>query len=322
MDVSSVARRQHGVVSRAQAMATGLTAKQVRWRVESGDWQTIHAGVYLTNTGALTWRARAWAGLLRCGTGSVLILEAAALLWRLERVEPAIIAIGVPAGRHPRPVRGVRVVQRTRLRHVKVDGFPTTRLAQTVIDLADRAHCTLDDAVSVAARACQQRSVDERALLEELESRGRHRLRRELRLAFGQIGEGAESLPEVWFVTRVQRPHGLPDFRRQAKEPDSTRTDLKDDVHGVNVEIDGQLWHAGERFHGDRARDRRAAGRGEVTLRMTYLELDRTPCELAGDVGRTLLRRGWSGALVPCSPGCPATIGSDRLRTTVEWVAH
>lgn len=321
MDLRGTARRQHGVVSRPQALAAGLTLKQVRWRVDSGDWQRVHRGVYLTHTGTLTWHSRAWAGLLWCGSGSVLVLEAAAHLWRLERVAPAVITIGVCSGRHPRPVAGVRAVQRRRLTSTSVDGLPVTRLAQTVIDLADRPGRSLPDAIALAARACQQRTVDERALLAELQARGRHRHRRELRLALGEIGEGAESLPEVWFTTRVQRPHGLPAFDRQGVEDDGTRTDLKNSAFAVNVEVDGRLWHAGERFHTDRRRDRRAAARGEVTLRATYLDLDQRPCELAVDVGRVLQHRGWRGPVVACSPTCPAAGGPVPLQRSDLWPA-
>ncbi|WP_289019364.1 type IV toxin-antitoxin system AbiEi family antitoxin domain-containing protein [uncultured Ornithinimicrobium sp.] len=302
----AVASRQHGVVTRAQALAAGMTAKQVRWRLHRGDWQPVHRGVYLTTTGTITWQARAWAALLRCGDGACLAMDAAAHVWRLTTLEPATITVGVPEGRHPTPVEGVAVTRRRRLLTRTVDGFPVTRLAQTVIDLADRRNGTLDDAVALAARACQRRSATQAALLEELSARRAHRWGRELRLAFGEIGEGAESLPEVWYVTRVQEPHGLPAFERQAREEDSTRTDLKNRQYGVNLEVDGLVWHAGEQFHGDRRRDRRAAARGEVTLRMTYLELDQSPCDLAVDVARTLAARGWTGTLTPCGPDCPA----------------
>ncbi|MGD8201691.1 type IV toxin-antitoxin system AbiEi family antitoxin domain-containing protein [Ornithinimicrobium sp. W1679] len=307
MDLPALARRQHGVVSRRQALAAGMSAKQVRWRLHRGAWQAIHPGVYLTNTGTVTWHAQAWAGLLRCGSGAALAMQSASFVWRLEKIEPRGLTIAVPNGTRCRGLTGVTVVQRRRLETRSVEGFPTTSLAQTVIDLAERPDSSLDDAVALAARACQQRSLTQSALLEELAARRGHRWSRELRLAFGEIGDGAESLPEVWYATRVQQPHGLPVFERQVSEDDGcTRTDLKNRRHGVNVEIDGLLWHAGEQFHGDRRRDRQAAARGEVTLRISYLELDQKPCELAVDVARTLAVRGWTGTITPCSSECAA----------------
>jgi very-short-patch-repair endonuclease len=304
MRIETLARRQGGVVTWDQALQHGMTPKQIRWRLDRGDWRRIHRGVYLTHTGPVTWRVRAWAALLRCGDGSVLILESAAHVWRLGG-EPRTITVGVPSGRHPAAAQGMRPVQRKRLTRGIVDGFPVTHLAQTVIDLADRPGSSLDEVVALAARACQQRTVTEAALVAELRSRKRHRFRRELLLACGEIGEGAESLPEVWFVTRVQRPHGLPVFERQLVAAGGKRTDLRNRRYGVILEVDGQLWHAGDRFHTDRRRDRRAAGRGDVPLRASFLELNTIPCEVAAEIGQVLLQRGWPGPMHPCSPTCP-----------------
>jgi len=305
MELERLARRQQGVVSRAQVLAAGMTEAQLRWRVARGDWQVLHRGVYLTNNGRPDWSARARAALLRCGAGSVLALGSAAYLWRLEKAAPARITVAVPHHRHPGSVAGVELVRRRVLESVQVDGLPVTRLATTVVDIADLPDVTVEEAVALAARACQERALDAAALLRELQGRGRHRLRRPLRLALGEVGEGAESLPETWFESRVRRPHGLPAFERQALEPDKTRTDLKNRTFRTNVEIDGRLWHAGERFHLDRQRDRRAAGRGELTLRVAPLELDQTPCQVAAELAEALRQRGWTEPPRRCSGSCP-----------------
>lgn len=302
--IETLARRQHGVLTRAQALAGGMTPKAVVWRVRSGDWQVLHRGIYLTHTGQITWPSRAWAALLRCGDGSALVLDAAAYVWRLQPRPPQVISVGVPDGHRKRPYDGIRVVQRTRLRVREVDGFPVTTLAQTVVDVADRPGMSVDDAVAFAARACQQRQLLPETLVAELQERGRHRMRRELLLACGEIGDGAESLPEVWFVTRVQRPHGLPAFERQVRSA-GTRMDLRNGRYRVTVEVDGELFH-GARFHVDRRRDRRSAARGDIPLRVSFLELDKIPCEVAVEIGQVLMQQGWPGPVLPCSPTCPA----------------
>lgn len=303
MRIEVVARRQEGVVTRAQALDAGMTPGGIRWRLRRRTWRAVHPGVYLTNTGKVTWRVRAWAGLLRCGAGSVLVRDAAAHVWRLGP-EPRIITVGVPAGRHPTPAPGLRPVQCRRLTRADVDGFPVTRAAQTVIDIANLPGTSVDDAVALAAKACQQGKVTEEALVAELRGRRRHRLRRELLLACGEIGAGAESLPEVWFVTRVQRPHGLPAFERQVRSA-GTRMDLRNGRYRVTVEVDGELFH-GARFHVDRRRDRRSAARGDIPLRVSFLELDKIPCEVAVEIGQVLMQQGWPGPVLPCSPTCPA----------------
>lgn len=305
MELERLARRQQGVVSRQQALAAGLTPAEVRWRLSAGRWQSIHRGVYLTSSGRVDWPARAWAALLRCGPGSVLVLGAACHLWRLGPA-PAVITVGVPRQRHPRPADGVLVVRRGLSDRAVVDGLPVSRLATTVLDMADRPGCSVADAVALMARACQERALDAGVLRRELEGRARHQHRRALGLALDEVGAGAESLPEVTFETRVRAPHRLPAFERQVEEQDGSRTDLKNRRHGVNVEIDGRLWHAGERFHLDRQRDRRAAARGEVTLRVTPLEIDTSPCAVAHELSLVLRSRGWTGSLRTCRVGCRA----------------
>lgn len=309
MLVPAAARRQAGVLDRRQVLAAGVSPKALRWRLEHGLWQTVHRGIYLTHSGDLTWRARAWAALLWCGDGSALGLDAAAYVWRLRPGEPRVIAVAVPHGRSVRAVDGVRVVQRRRMLTRRVDGLLVTCAAPTVIDLADQASTSLDDAIALAARACQIGPVSASDLVEELSGRSRHRHRSGLLLALGEIGAGAESLPEVWFTTRVVHRHGLPAFARQVIEDGGTRTDLKNLAYGINVEVDGQAWHAGERFHTDRGRDRAAAARGEVTVRLTYSDLDQSPCAIARDLADTLRRRGWSGTMRTCRSCAASAVG-------------
>lgn len=300
MDTPPIARRQGGVLDRGQALDAGVTAAQIRWRVRRGRWQVLHRGVYFTNAGVVPWQARAWAALIWSGPGAALVLDAAARVWRLRPDDPPVVAVGVPPGRRVMTTPGVEVIRRRRLVVRRVDGLPVTTAAQTVIDLAGLRSVSADDAVALAAKACQSGRVSAAALLAELQQRERHRHGSVLRLALGDIGAGAESLPEVWFAARVLRPHALPEFERQVVEVAGTRTDLKNTEFGVNVEIDGRAWHAGEAFHSDRRRDRAAAARGEVTVRVSFLDLRQDPCDVAADLGATLGRRGWSGAPTPC----------------------
>ena len=46
---SLVARRHHGVITRAQAMEAGLTAAQIRRLVAHGTWQPAGRGVYVVS---------------------------------------------------------------------------------------------------------------------------------------------------------------------------------------------------------------------------------------------------------------------------------
>lgn len=304
--MAAIARRQHGVITRAQARQAGMSAAATRWRIERGLWRRLHQGIYLTHTGPIDWQTRASAALLGCGPRSALTLDSAAFLWGLTRRAPEILTVGVLRGQHPSAPPGAVVARRRRLDIAEVGDLRATRVAQTIVDLADQPDRTIDDVLALAARAAQRGQVTEARILTELDARARHRQRRALRLACGELGTGVESVAEILFVTKVQRAHGLPAFAQQVRSSDGrSRTDFRHHELGLIIEVDGRLWHAGERFHTDRQRDRRAAARGELTVRATWHDVDQDPCRLAVDLWQICRRRGWSAPLRRCSPDCP-----------------
>lgn len=70
------------------------------------------------------------------------------------------------------------------------------------------------------------------------------------------------------------------------------------------VELDGELAHIGEARMRDNRRDNAAATDGILTLRYSWLDVTKSPCQVAAEVVRVLGRRGFAGAR-PCSPNCP-----------------
>lgn len=276
----------------------------MRHRLATGRWQRVCPGVYFTSSGAIPWEARASAAVLHAGPGAALILQSAAYVWQLQDSPPPVIAVGIPHQRRAVRVAGTRIRRRRRLNTVEVRRLPVTPAAMTVIDLAAEPGWTVDDAVAIAARAAQRRELTGQQLIAELELRARHPHRKVLRLAFGDIGSGIQSTAEWRFAEAVQRAHGLPELRRQTGAADGGACDFRSVEHGVIIEIDGQWWHAGERFGKDRKRDRRAARQGDLTLRAGWYEVTLEPCELALDIGLTLQRRGWTGRVTPCGASC------------------
>lgn len=55
---------QDGVASRAQLILGGYTPNDIRRAIRRREMQAAHRGVYVTHTGPLTWRQRAWAAVL------------------------------------------------------------------------------------------------------------------------------------------------------------------------------------------------------------------------------------------------------------------
>ena len=75
---SEILAAQHGVVSRAQALARGLAPHDLRRLVRRRELAVLHPGVYVDHTGEPTWLQQAWAAVLACSvpdghaTGSAL----------------------------------------------------------------------------------------------------------------------------------------------------------------------------------------------------------------------------------------------------------
>jgi very-short-patch-repair endonuclease len=109
-------------------------------------------------------------------------------------------------------------------------------------------------------------------------------------------------------VHRVERPHGLPAARRQARIRQRTGNRYLDNLYeefGVGVEIDGTAAHPADEQWRDKRRDNANAVRGIVTLRFGLLDLGDRRCQTAADVAAVLRKRGWTGDARPCSnPTC------------------
>ena len=302
-----LAAHQHGVVTMGQANRNGVSRKGVQHRLAAGWWQQLERGVYLTSNGEPSWRARTMAATLLIGRGAVLMLLGAAHLHGLEETEPRFVVVAVPPDRRVRSRELIRVRQREIRTPVLVDAIRVTSVEETVLDLAETRG--LDGAVALAAKAVRLGRTTSTRLARALRTRGQHRWRAELLLALGDIAAGAESILEVAFVRDVVEGHGLPVTRMQT--PDSlaglgrVRRDFEWEEYQLVAEVDGELGHAGEGMRRDRARDRRTARTGRLTVRACWVDVKHASCELALDLALTLRSRGWLGQPRPCSPTCP-----------------
>src|SRR5215469_8845654 len=99
-----ILHNQEQMISFAQATAVGLSRAEVRWKVESGQWQRVYRGVYATFSGKLTRQARLWAVVLRMGDDAALSHETAARHWGFGRPptdDEETIHVTVPASSNP-----------------------------------------------------------------------------------------------------------------------------------------------------------------------------------------------------------------------------
>ncbi len=309
MDLDVILRRQHGVITRAQALKCGLTDDAIRWRVRDGQWTRLAQGIYVAQTGTPTWMARAHALSARLGPGGALTLDAAAHLHGMESRQPPVIT-GAVVNRQVQRLVGTRVVRRQELQVVWRQGLPVTSAATTLLDLvAEHSASQWRDAVHLMARWVHRGTTNTEEVLAALAARRRFPHRLLVTTALEPIAAGIESILEWDALNGVIVAHGLPRPTLQVSGlgPDGQiRKDAEWEAYGVILESDGRLFHTGASLQTDRRRDRHAARSGRVTLRAGHVEIVFGRCELAIDIFLALCSRGYPGEVTPCGPRCPA----------------
>ncbi|WP_132423920.1 type IV toxin-antitoxin system AbiEi family antitoxin domain-containing protein [Pseudonocardia endophytica] len=104
--------RQAGVITRAQALAAGLSADAVDRRLAARRWHPVHPRVYRDGAFPATEEATVRAAVLWGGPGAVLSGTAAAWWHGLLREPPVTVGLTVPRRRYPRPRAGLTVRRR------------------------------------------------------------------------------------------------------------------------------------------------------------------------------------------------------------------
>ena len=183
-------------------------------------------------------------------------------------------------------------------------GPPRVRYEQALLDLAADARTDLD-ALGVLADAVGSRRTTARRLIAALDERLRIARRPWLRSVLRDIAGGTCSVLEHGYLTRVERPHGLPKGRRQAPAVSSRGSVFRDveyEDQRLIVELDGRVHHglpaARDR---DLDRDLDAATDEKLTLRIGYGQVFGRGCVTATKVGSVLSRRGWPGSIDRCA---------------------
>ena len=304
---------QSRVVSRRQARDAGWPKGTIDSRLRSGIWQRLSRGAYATFTGDLSREAQLWAVVLWAGPGAALSHETAAELHGLIDQPRAQIHVSVPAERHPgrrRKIRGV-VVHRSRCLVPEWQPpwhLPRTTVADTVLDLVGQAR-TFDDAYGWISRAVGRRLTSPQSLSKALAGRSRIRWRAWITEALEDAADGVHSPLERNYVHGVERAHGLPTARRQAKRRHSSGTRYLDNLYeeyDLCVELDGFAAHPAESRWRDTHRDNANLVQGTETLRYGWPDVTEHRCQTAAEIAAMLRRRGWTGTLRPCGLGCPA----------------
>lgn len=112
-DLDDLLAAQAGVLSRAQAVAAGLSTDAVDRRLAARRWLPVHPRVYRDAGHPDSAQARVRAVVLWAGEGAVLSGAAAAWWWGLLPRVPDPVTVTVPRRRAPRPRDGIVVRRRT-----------------------------------------------------------------------------------------------------------------------------------------------------------------------------------------------------------------
>ena len=186
--------------------------------------------------------------------------------------------------------------------------LPRTRIEDTVLDLVAVAR-TLDEAYSWISRALSEKLVTAPMLRAALAARSRIRWRTLLTEAIDDVDSGIHFPLERRYVRDVERAHGLPAARRQARRTIDGKTRYKDNwyaEYGVCVELDGVAYHRAGQMRHDKDRDNlNLAVDAATTYRFTLVGVTEKACESAAMVAASLRRSGWQGRPHPCRrPRC------------------
>lgn len=309
--IEEVWAMQEGVISRRQMIGLGATDNDIERLLRRRALVRLHEGVYLNHTGFPSWSQRAWAATLHYWPAALTGRSAlrAFGVRSGSQTDDEPIEVAIDGSRSVAKVVGVRV---SRIKHF--DGLalmhlgpPRIRLEHAVLTVASNASDE-SGAVAVVADACQTRRTTASRLLDALRSRARLPRRRLLMDVLVDVAEGAYSVLERLYLTRVERPHGLPTGRRQRRVKPGKSVAFRDVEYGglgVVMELDGRLGHETTQDRWDDLdRDIESAVNGDVTLRAGWRQV-LSPCRLAAAVARILMARGWAGRPRPCRPGCP-----------------
>lgn len=144
MTLDNLLTQQAGVISRAQALAAGLSRDSVDHRVKSRRWQPLYPGVYLVAdrrsdpAAGRDDEVRVRAALLWAGDEALLFGRAAAWWWGMAAEPPPMVGVCVGRRHRLRRRQGAEVIRRevaARDRHVH-RGLAVTAPALTVLDAA------------------------------------------------------------------------------------------------------------------------------------------------------------------------------------------
>jgi very-short-patch-repair endonuclease len=280
--IGRIADRAHGVVTRKELRAAGVTDSEIRHRLGTGALLREHLGVFRVGHRAPSVEARYLAAVRACGEEAALSGRAAAYLYGLvsgPAPPPEVIA------RRKKRVAGVATGRASVIDSTICRGIPTTTVPATLVDL------TKTLSAGALARACHEAGVrygttpaEVRAILDRRPNiRGARRLRR--------ILDGDDPITisrlERRFLKLV-RDADLP-LPAMNKTAGGRRVDCRWPQQRLTVELDGYRYHRSRHaWERDRQREREARARGDEFRRYSWADVNDDADATADELRRLL----------------------------------
>ncbi len=300
MHEGALAALQHGLLTRGQALAAGLTSRVVQKRIESGRWIAMHEGVYRIAGAPVTYPQRVLAACLAIGPEAAASHRSSATLHGLMTPADPPVEVTTTRARSPELGDGV-IVHRLADLHQRwvapVDGVPRTTVARTLVDLG--AVCRPWTVERALDRAVGRRLVtlpDVRTALVAVARKGRRGVgvMRALLEARG-LSVQTEGVLAARMVTLLCT-HGLPVAETEYTVTDErggfvARVDFAYPELKLAIEVDGYESHAALRaFRHDRKRQNALVALDWIVLRYSWDEVDSLSPQVADGIEREIRR--------------------------------
>ena len=283
-DVLALVARQDGLITDAQALDLGLTARTLRRRVQRDGWARVAPGVLLVGGHPWTDRARVRAVGLWAGQRGVISGPAAA--WWHDMLPTAPDQVELTTARRC----GLRARAGMRIRHRDLDRRDVVVVSG--IALTAKPLTALETAVAVRGGAAfldraLQKHVGFAPLYQSycrnLGAYGGARVAELLVATADRADSAAERL-----IVKLLRGAGITGWERGVPFGPWT-VDLAFPDAKVAVEVDGWAWHVDvDRFRADRRKGNALARAGWTVLRFTWHDVVSRPAYVVAEIRAAL----------------------------------
>lgn len=284
--ISSAARRQHGLITMQQLIAVGLRPAQTRSWVDTGRLERVHRGVFRLAGAPITREQQLLALVLGAGPGAVASHRAAARHWGVG--DSDVLEAAVVRARRSR-VAGIvhRSAWLPSWHTTTRRAIPVTVPARTLVDLGAVQPRAVRSATDRALAAGLCTTAELEAMVDEVARRGRAGVG-PLRSVLDDLALGsdvAESVLELR-MSRLIRDHGVPAGKLQHVVQlgggRTARVDVAWPARRVIAEVDGLSVHGtATALQHDLARQNALVAAGWTVLRFTWHDVVRRPAAVA-----------------------------------------